>query len=224
MSFIDKKEIKCLCGKVFNTKVVLSVNLAQTPELKEVILEGRFNIVECPFCKKLLYVEIPFFYLDPEENMVIYVFPKSYENEKEKYLREAETNFSLSLRTIENIEEKKGNYFLQVFFGIEELVEFLIFQEKENDEKEFLCKIVDTINLKMIDFPPQKSRPKNIISKLPYIDKGTKVCLDNVIEGLSLLLNKYPQLEIYNKLLNDIKFNNSVREIIENLLEEQEEL
>ena len=224
MSFVDKKEVKCLCGEIFSAKVFLSVNLVHTPELKDVILEGRFNVVKCPKCKNFIYVEVPFFYLDAQESMVVYVYPKNYEEEKEKYLKEADANFALSMRMVEDTENKHDKYFLQVFFGIEELVKFLTFQEKENDEKDFLDKIVGGLNLKTINFSSKESRQKNIISKLPYVDKGGRVSLENIIEGLSLVLKNYPQLEIYKRLLNDIKFNNIIRENLLKLLEEQEDL
>jgi hypothetical protein len=222
MSFIDKKAVKCLCGEIFNTEIILSVNLDQTPQLRDIILDGRFNVVECPKCKKLLYVEVPFFYLDSQERMVIYVYPKSYEEEKEKYVKEAEINFTLSMQTIENIGDEQKDYFLQVLFGIEELVKFLLYQEKENDEKEFLEQVYKSLNLKIINFPLNRSRQKNVISKLPYVTKSNKISLDDITEGLVLLLKNYPQLEVYTDFLNAIKFDPKIKENVINLLSEQQ--
>lgn len=221
MSFLDTKEVRCVCGKVFNAKIFLSANVTTNPELRDIILEGRFNVVECPKCKKFLYVEIPFFYLDAEESIVIYVYPKNYEVQKERYLKESQLNFDISLRMIENVSNDDKDYFLQVFFGIEHLVEFLVFQQKENDEKEFLNQVADSMNLKIIDFSKSYARRKNIISKLPYLQRGDKVGIDDIIDGLDLLLKKYPQLSIYRKFLDETKFNDGIRKEIISLLEKK---
>ncbi len=216
MSFVDKKEIRCVCGKIFSSRIVITVNVGQDEFYKEVILNGQFNIVQCPECKKMLYVEVPFFYLEPAESIVIYVFPKSYEQEKEKYISQANDNFKLAISSIEEIENKPQEYFLKVMFGIEELVDFLLLQKEEREEMDLLLQIAKDMELKIIELPAGKAKQKSFISKLPSVNKPI---FDDVLIGLERVVKKYSQLKIYKSLLDKINsdkiFKQELKELIE---------
>ena len=59
MSILSNCEIKCNCGETFEAEVWKAVNVFDDPDLKDVILSGRFNTVECPHCKKVFYHAVP---------------------------------------------------------------------------------------------------------------------------------------------------------------------
>lgn len=217
MSYIDKKEIECTCGNVFITEAILSVNISDEPEMRDIVADGRFNIVQCPKCKNMLYVEVPFFYIDPKQNMVIYVLPKYCEQEKEKYIQEANTNFELALHTVEDIEnDERKKYFLETFFGIEKLVDFIHREDIENEEIDLVSGLAEEFGFKMLELPSDISRRKNIIKKLPIkkynyneLLNNDDVIINDIIECLNLITQRIPGLKIYKELLNDLNSKDS---------------
>ena len=70
MSILSNCEIKCNCGETFEAEVWKAVNVFDDPDLKDVILSGRFNTVECPHCKKVFYHEHFFMYQDLQNELI----------------------------------------------------------------------------------------------------------------------------------------------------------
>ena len=123
------EEVVCECGQRFNAKVWHLVDLGQNPELRETILEGKLNVVECPKCKtQRTFVDptrrgvsiIP----DPEKDIVVEAFPKESEHDWK-----AEDDLLLQ-ETIDRIRLACGltgqRRELWVTFGIDDLRAVLI--------------------------------------------------------------------------------------------------
>ncbi len=57
MAGTSKTEIKCeKCGKVFEAVVIDHVDLHEDPELIKRVRTGKVNRVQCPKCKKVMYL------------------------------------------------------------------------------------------------------------------------------------------------------------------------
>lgn len=216
MSYSEKREVQCVCGNVFETELVLVVNVERQPEIKDFILDGRFNVVKCPECGKYLYIEVPFFYLDLRESIVVYVYPESYKEEEEKFVQEAVRNFNKVISDLEEIEKEHKEYFMEVLFGIENLIGFLQLQQEEEEEKILLEEVGKSLGLNVIEIPLSKARKNNVISKLPYV--GSVINVENIMEGLKILISNYKQLKVYRCLLKEIEIDSKVKEKVENLI------
>lgn len=59
------------CGHSYQTEVCQSVNVQNSPELKQQIVSGEFFMHKCPQCGNVQLVKFPFLYHDPSENLVI---------------------------------------------------------------------------------------------------------------------------------------------------------
>jgi len=79
---LDKKETYQLekfdcsyCGEIFHSPVVTWVDVSEAPQLRLKILQREFNMVTCPRCGSKAFADVPFFYEDFEEGILISVFP-----------------------------------------------------------------------------------------------------------------------------------------------------
>jgi hypothetical protein len=81
MSTGGKTSITCECGQVFEGWIWQSANVTASPELKQQVLDGVMNVVECPACGARFHVEVPFLYHDLDAREYIWVYPRSYEQQ-----------------------------------------------------------------------------------------------------------------------------------------------
>lgn len=86
MSRPMQRELTCECGRTFTAAVYRSVTVKVDPALKRAILDGTFNVVECPACHDPVYADVPFLYHDSEVGLAIWVYPES-ETEREEEIR-----------------------------------------------------------------------------------------------------------------------------------------
>src|SRR6185436_11632325 len=52
--------VVCPQGHTFDADVYRSANVTKAPELRDEILEGRFNRTVCPICQAESYADVPF--------------------------------------------------------------------------------------------------------------------------------------------------------------------
>jgi hypothetical protein len=86
MSKPVQRELTCECGRTFSASVYRAVNVTNDPRLRNSILDGSFNVVECPDCHEPLYADIPFLYHDMSAGLAIWVYPEN-ESEREEEIR-----------------------------------------------------------------------------------------------------------------------------------------
>lgn len=82
----EKEIITCACSNKLELKVFLSVNVENSPQYIEMIIERRLNSVLCPRCKRAYYDFIPYFFEWPQKNIAAHVFPASLKDEKESLM------------------------------------------------------------------------------------------------------------------------------------------
>ncbi|MFH1540366.1 MAG: CpXC domain-containing protein [Elusimicrobiota bacterium] len=127
MSFCQKREIKCFCGKEFEWELWDSINVTTDPDLKDVILNGQMNVVVCPFCGVLFYYEKFLLYHDEKKRYLFYVYEHNCKEDKTKLKEKANCDYETVKKQSNNTVFT--NYKVEVFFGLDELIQFL--NEKE---------------------------------------------------------------------------------------------
>ena len=76
MSQKRKHEIACpLCGQEQRVELWDSINVDSDPELREALLLGRINRVECAGCRKSFRIDKPLIYRDREQDIFIHFDP-----------------------------------------------------------------------------------------------------------------------------------------------------
>ena len=156
MSILSNCEIKCNCGETFEAEVWKAVNVFDDPDLKDVILSGRFNTVECPHCKKVFYHEHFFMYQDLQNELIAYVYPKKEQDFANDLRQRMLSDFSALTKEIE--EFAKIDFEPIIYFGIEDLIDTIKNEENSKDEIDILNFIAHRIDLDLIKIKTSKAR------------------------------------------------------------------
>lgn len=94
MSLQTLKEIKCACGDTFETEIYQSVSVGEDPELKDLILGGEFNMVECPHCHQVIYAENFVLYHDHAQELMAFVYPYAMKENQGPMAEQMKATFS----------------------------------------------------------------------------------------------------------------------------------
>lgn len=205
MSILSNCEIKCSCGETFEAELWKAVNVFDDPDLKEVILSGRFNTVECPKCHKVFYHEHFFIYQDLENEIIAYIYPQSDKKMAADIRKKMLSDFKTLSKGIEELE--KIDFEPLLYFGIEDLINTLKNEDYTKDEIDVLTFIAKRIELDLIKIKPSKARNLCVLHTIPKTKKSTGDIKKDIVSGLEQLLNYNPNLVEYKNLLARIKQN-----------------
>ncbi|OGS45524.1 MAG: hypothetical protein A2539_10180 [Elusimicrobia bacterium RIFOXYD2_FULL_34_15] len=128
MSFSQKQIVTCECGHEFEWDIWSSINVTRDPDLKETLFNGLLNVVVCPFCGIFFYFETFILYHDEKKKYLFYIYNHDCPEDKTKLTQKAKEDCEL----VNQKAEKKIflDYKVEVFFGLDEVLEFL---KKEED-------------------------------------------------------------------------------------------
>jgi hypothetical protein len=205
MSILSNCEIKCSCGETFEAEVWKAVNIFDDPDLKEVLLSGRFNTVECPHCKKVFYHEHFFMYQDLQNELIAYVYPKKEQEFATSLRQKMLSDFKSLTKGME--EFSKIDFEPIIYFGIEDLINTIKNEDNSKDEIDILNFIAKQIDLELIKIKPSKARNLCILHTIPKSKKSTGNIKEDIVSGLEQLLKYNSNLAEYKNLLARIKQN-----------------
>lgn len=201
MSILSTCEIKCSCDEVFESELWKAVSISDDPDLKNLVLSGQFNVVECPKCHKMFYWEHFFVYQDIANEFVAYVYPKSYEKDAAFYRQKMLKEFKEVASTMK--QEIDIDFEPVLFFGIEDLISAINSEDYLKDEIDVLKFIAKEIDLDLVTIKPSIARNMCIPHVLPKHKKADTV-KQNVVNGLEKLVSYNPHLTEYKKLFERI--------------------
>ncbi|MGC8866819.1 MAG: CpXC domain-containing protein [Elusimicrobiales bacterium] len=204
MSIENIRNVRCpYCKEDFEAKFWTVVRGDVDLELKDMILRGDFNSLLCPHCSKIFFYEDNFIYLDPKNQLLVFVMP-SYEKEKKEIIEKLESDYELLK---ENLNSKTDlNFEPWYLFGTAELKDLLERDKDIGEETEVIEEICREKNIKYVVADKNAARRLNIPFSIPY--KKTPHRYD-IIDTVRMLLEENPAL---------IRLKNLV-----DLLEEDEE-
>ncbi len=205
MSILSNCEIKCSCGEIFEAELWKAINVFDDPDLKEVLLSGRFNTVECPKCHKVFYHEHFFMYQDLENELIAYVYPKKDQDFATDLRKKMLSDFNALSKDIEELA--KIDFEPIIYFGIEDLIDTIKSEENSKDEIDILNFIAKRIELDLVKIKPSKARNLCILHTIPKSKKSTGDIKKDIVAGLEQLLKYNPNLTEYENLLARIKQN-----------------
>ena len=129
MSIFRKHRIPCpSCGTPMDYELVHSVNVDRRPDLREAILDGSFQLQECPSCGTASRCEPEFTYMDQARRQFIAVWPASKRHAWKECAEKSRATFDAMLgkgatREARAIGEKLD---VRTVFGWPALVEKLL--------------------------------------------------------------------------------------------------
>ena len=201
MSILSTCEIKCSCDEVFESELWKAVSISDDPDLKNLVLSGQFNVVECPKCHKMFYWEHFFVYQDIVNEFVAYVYPKSFEKDAAYYRQKMLSEFKEVAKTMK--QEIDIDFEPILFFGIEDLIATINSEDYLKDEIDVLKFIANDMGLDLITIKPSVARNMCIPHVLPK-HKNASTVKQNVINGLEKIVSYNPNLNEYKKLFERV--------------------
>ena len=202
MSLQTLEEIKCPCGEAFEAEVYQSVSAGEDPELKELILGGEFNMVECPECRNVIYAERFVLYHDRSQELLAFVYPIKMKDQKEHVAVDMKRTYDALRHALP--EGESLDYIPFALFGMDELCHILTLEDEMADEAEVAAYICKELGLKPKRVEKSAARKKGIPPVLPL--KSTRGNLrENVLAGVEALLQKNDRLVHYQALLSRLQ-------------------
>ena len=211
MSILSTCEVKCSCDEVFESELWKAVSISDDPDLKNLVLSGQFNVVECPKCHKMFYWEHFFVYQDIANEFIAYVYPKSFEKDASFYRQKMLNEFKEVASTMK--QEMEIDFEPVLFFGIEDLIAAINSEDYLRDEIDVLKFIAKEIDLDLVTIKPSIARNMCIPHVLPKHKKADTV-KQNVVGGLEKLVSYNPHLTENKKLFERISADASSLEKI----------
>jgi hypothetical protein len=211
MSIYNLEEVKCRCGEIFEAELVSAISASDDPELKEYLLDGSVNLVKCPNCSDIFYVERFILYSDTVNELIAFVYPLDCQNEAATYKKKMDEDFSKAKASFG--DEFAGDYEPILIFGIKDLIEMLKARQDVQDEEMILGYIHKSLNIDIFKIRPSIARKFNTLSIMP-IEKGVKKDPSAIISALQVLTSYNPNLISYVNLLEKLSKNQTLAQVL----------
>jgi len=204
MSFRGRLETQCPNGcEPFETEVWTCIHAAKNPELKEQILAGQLNLIVCPHCCFTFYAEQSLVYLEPELELIAFIYPIPHEKEREHWEEKMKEDFlQFQSRLPEN---KRIPYAPAIFFGLQGLTDLLHREEEIQDEILVAEWFFRKLGLETYRVSASYSRNKKIPKILPRHIRTDRNLREEVLEGLQILLKENGNLPTYRRFFQELE-------------------
>jgi len=210
MATENTRTIKCpYCENEFEAKFWSVVRGDLDGDLKELIINGEFNLLMCPLCQKIFRYDDNFIYLDPLHEIIVFVMPAYNQSHQEIVEKLKEDYLSIGGEISGSIKTYLHPYY---FFEIDELIELIKkddFIEEETEVIEFICK---QNNLKAKKIYKHIAREKGLPFILPY---STSLHPHDVIEITKEIYNKNKKLKTLKRLIEELEKLEDVIDFVE---------
>ncbi|OGS22492.1 MAG: hypothetical protein A2314_08325 [Elusimicrobia bacterium RIFOXYB2_FULL_50_12] len=199
------EEIRCPCGEIFEAELWNAINASDDPELKEELLAGEINVVCCPVCGQLFYAEHFLLYQDSAAEILAFIYPSSFISQASHCMARMQEDFGRAMAELP--EASRISYEPILLFGLDTLVELIHEENEELDEVSILQYAARKLHLSLIWLHPSLSRPLQIPRLLPIANKKNATLREQIIAGLSCLLEYNTHLSRYRKFLETVNRN-----------------
>jgi hypothetical protein len=195
MSIYTLEEVKCACGEVFETEIVSAISVIDDPHLKDYLLDGSINLVRCPKCSDIFYVERFILYSDHSQELIAFVYPLDCQNEAALYRK----------KMIDEMEAAKNgfgdghvvDYEPILLFGIEDLIQMLKSEQDVQDEEMILEYICSSLDIDIFKIRQSLARKLNVPKVIPIMKGVKKKDLSSINCALHALIKYNPNLISY---------------------------
>jgi hypothetical protein len=206
MSAKMTQDVKCPCGEEFEAELWSSVNVRQDPDLREVVLAGRLNVVLCPRCGKALYAERLVLYHDPEASLLAFVYPYDLHKESARWKEKAAEDFKEAQEPLP--QKERLSYLPEVLFGLDRLVELLEREQEEADQGMILEALSGPAAVGVRRIPVSRARAEKVPALLPYVEDAGLPPREALREGVRRVLAANDRLSVYAELAKRLTFEN----------------
>lgn len=193
MSFLVEKEVVCtLCEFPNQAELWSIVNVKSDPELRDILLGGELNMVECKSCRKIFYAEHFLLYHDPDSELMAFVYPLPYGQEKERWETKTRDDFAKS--------ETPVSYLPLTMFGLDALVRLVEWDEEVKVQGEIVETLAREHGFAIKKLKPALARKNEFPIVLPMNEAANVSFREALLEGLERLLGINEHLYVYAQL------------------------
>lgn len=138
MSIHRSFQLSCACGHEFEAVLWDSLNVTESEGLKQKLMNGGINQIQCEKCKKRSYIEKDLLYHDMSQRLWVQMFPKA---DRPKW-RELEDEHKETLKKNAMIHR----YHFRLAFGRDELLEKIRIFDSQLDDR-----VIELMKLKILE-------------------------------------------------------------------------
>ncbi|MGQ9552742.1 MAG: CpXC domain-containing protein [Anaerolineae bacterium] len=124
MSSVTVAQVRCpACGRQYAVQTHQSIDAAKEPQLKEMLLQGRFNLAVCPQCGSRAAINSPFIYHDPDKSLFLLFQPMDL---RANNMQQQQMVGALQSRFISSLPpEQRRGYMLQpkVYLTLQSMID-----------------------------------------------------------------------------------------------------
>jgi uncharacterized C2H2 Zn-finger protein len=204
MAIKGKFKITCpSCEHDFEADFWTIVRGDRDAKIKDMILEGEFDLFMCPLCKKVFAKEETFIYHDQKMDLFIFVLPSAYIAEKEKWIKKMEEDYTLVKETMNN--EFSGEPL--ILFGAHLLRALLLRDREMEEETEVLSFMAEDLKIKTKPMNAGLARERDFPFLAPYM--GDEASHANILKAVKKIHAVNKSLPRLNKFLAFLKLEKS---------------
>jgi len=199
MSHLSAKETICPhCKQPTDVELWTAMNVKDDPELKDLLLGGEINMVECDSCREVFYAEAFLLYHDPANELMAMVYPSDQKEMEELLAEKTLADFHKGQELA--LEGERVDYEPVALFGLNDLVAIVEKIEEESLQSEVAEAIAKLNKLPYRKIGPWLGRTQGLPRLLP-LDAAEKDRRASILKGLRRLHEINDRLTVFNAAL-----------------------
>jgi hypothetical protein len=198
-NLLERESICPACQQPVMVEVWSAINVREDPELKDLLLGGELNVVECSSCKEPFPVDAFMLYHDPDNEIMAFVFPLDEDLDLELLKEKTSLDFDTSQATLAPAD--RLTYRPICMKGLDELVRFVEHDDEVALQGDVVAAIAKESKIPVRRLKPWKARQENLPRVLPVIEAPGKNLRDAALAGLRRLHELNNLLTVYNQTL-----------------------
>jgi hypothetical protein len=197
MSYLSNEEITCSHCQFPNEAEVWSIiNVREDPELRDLLLGGELNMAECSACKEIFYAEHFVIYHDPDFELMAFVYPFSYRDQKSEWEEKTRGDFQMLQQ---GLEAEVIRYQPVTLFGLDELIQMVEWDEEASVQSDIVEALARQNGLSVYHLKKSVARQKSLPMVLPYKEDAQPTVRESVLAGLTEIHAINDRLFLYEK-------------------------
>lgn len=201
MSNQGKKKVTCPhCQCVFDAIFWTVVRGDLNFKLKEMIMNGEFDLLMCPECGKIFSYEDTFVYTDPHHEIMAFVLPSNQQH-SDQLIEKMKADYDLVKNSIqrESLIFFKPYYFL----GVDELASFLLNDKDMQEETEVMEFLAKDAGYRLVSIKKSVAREKDFLFSMPY--EAQNFSVDSAYNACSKIYSINDRLNRLGKIIDFLR-------------------
>ncbi len=153
------------CGESFDADFWTVVRGDRDQEVKELILNGEFDLLMCPKCEEMFQHEEPFLYIEPGRDLLAFVMPETYLEKKDEWVERMKKDYAPLRASFSAGQGLSGEPLY--LFGLAPLSALLEADRDREEETEVLEFMAREAGLQLLAVRPASARELDIPFSIP---------------------------------------------------------